>query len=427
MIRQVSELLEALMKEEREKLDEYSLKHGPTIGKMYEGLTSELLGRVIPSSLNLQVHHGIIHDGNGLMSGEIDCMLVKGQGENIPYTDSYKWHIRDVVAVVEVKKTLYSADLRDAFTHLRGVVDSYASYIKSGDGGETFNIEPARKAFSETTGLVAPDYSNVAELGIEMETLFHLFVTEHLSPIRIVLGYHGFKKESSLRKSLLDFLEENKMTQGFGVGSFPQLIVCGDYSLVKLNGYPYSAPMQNSFWNFYVSSITNPVHLILELVWTRLSYEISIADLWGEDLGVENFSMYLSGRIIAAESHIGWEYDYTEISDAILADRIPELDWSPVFVSNLQFVIFNRLCSEGELNIDNKETKDYVESKGLEYSEFIESLTRTGLIAIKNNKMELTTFECSCSILPDGRCAVAENNTGRLSRWLERYMDNRNA
>ena len=137
--------------------------------------------------------------------------------------------------------------------------------------------------------------------------------------------------------------------------------------------------------------------------------------------------MYLSGRIIAAESHIGWEYDYTEISDAILADRIPELDWSPVFVSNLQFVIFNRLCSEGELNIDNKETKDYVESKGLEYSEFIESLTRTGLIAIKNNKMELTTFECSCSILPDGRCAVAENNTGRLSRWLERYMDNRNA
>ena len=360
MIRQVSELLEALMKEEREKLDEYSLKHGPTIGKMYEGLASELLGRVIPSSLNLQVHHGIIHDGNGLMSGEIDCMLVKGQGENIPYTDSYKWHIRDVVAVVEVKKTLYSADLRDAFTHLRGVVDSYASYIKSGDGGETFNIEPARKAFSETTGLVAPDYSNVAELGIEMETLFHLFVTEHLSPIRIVLGYHGFKKESSLRKSLLDFLEENKMTQGFGVGSFPQLIVCGDYSLVKLNGYPYSAPMQNSFWNFYVSSITNPVHLILELVWTRLSYEISIADLWGEDLGVENFSMYLSGRIIAAESHIGWEYDYTEISDAILADRIPELDWSPVFVSNLQFVIFNRLCSEGELNIDNKETKDYV-------------------------------------------------------------------
>ena len=90
-------------------------------------------------------------------------------------------------------------------------------------------------------------------------------------------------------------------------------------------------------------------------------------------------------------------------------------------------MIFNRLCSEGELNIDNKETKDYVESKGLEYSEFIESLTRTGLIAIKNNKMELTTFECSCSILPDGRCAVAENNTGRLSRWLERYMDNRNA
>ena len=67
------------MLEERLKLDEYSLKHGPTIGKMYEGLASNILGRAIPESLGLQLQHGIIHDGTGRMTGGIGnrgrCLL----------------------------------------------------------------------------------------------------------------------------------------------------------------------------------------------------------------------------------------------------------------------------------------------------------------------------------------------------------------
>jgi hypothetical protein len=254
MIHDVSDLLKGIMLEERAKLDAYSLKHGPTIGKMYEGLTSDILGRAIPESLGLQLQHGIIDDGQGAMSGEIDCMLVKGCGEKIPYTESYKWHVKDVIAVIEVKKTLHSADLKDAFEHLRGVADNYGSYVQSDNGDETFNIDPARKAFAETTGLIPPEHQNVDSLGIEMEMLYHTFVMEHLSPIRIVLGHHGFKKESSLREALVSFIEENKMTRGFGVGSFPQLIVSGNYSLVKMNGHPYSAPMDSEFWNFYGSS-----------------------------------------------------------------------------------------------------------------------------------------------------------------------------
>ncbi len=254
------------MLEERLKLDEYSLKHGPTIGKMYEGLASDILGRAIPESLGLQLQHGIIHDGTGRMTGEIDCMLVKSSGEKIPYTDSYKWHVKDVIAVIEVKKTLYSADLKDSFEHLRGVADNYGAYVQSDDENAKFNIGPARKAFSEATGIVPPEHSKVEALGIYMEMLYHTFVMEHLSPIRIVLGYHGFKKESSLREALVSFIEENQMTHGFGVGSFPQLIVCGNYSLIKMNGYPYSAPMDSEFWNFFASSNANPILLILEFI-----------------------------------------------------------------------------------------------------------------------------------------------------------------
>jgi len=420
MIRDVSGLLKGIMAEERSKLDGYSLKHGPTIGKMYEGLASEILGRAIPESLGLQLRHGIIHDGQGKMSGEIDCMLVKGSGEKIPYTDSYKWHVKDVIAVVEVKKSLYSADLKDAFEHLRGIADNYGDYLQSGKCSETFNIGPAKKAFSETTGLVPPEHSKVDSMGIEMEMLYHTFVIENLSPIRIVLGYHGFKKESSLRESLVSFLEKNKLTHGFGVGSFPQLIVCGNYSLIKMNGYPYSAPMDSEFWKFYASSNTNPILLILELIWTRLSYQINVGNLWGEDLSIENFATFLSAKIKTEGGLTGWEYKYTPISEKALKERESESEWSPTEVSSTQFVIFNRLCNGEEENVQNSEFRDYIERQGEDFGVFIESLIKTGLIAQEGDQLQLTTYECQCAILPDGRFVVADNNSGRLTRWINK-------
>jgi hypothetical protein len=427
MIRDVSDLLEGIMLEERAKLDAYSLKHGPTIGKMYEGLTSDVLGRAIPESLGLQLQHGIIHDGEGLMSGEIDCMLVKGSGEKIPYTDSYKWHVKDVITVIEVKKTLYSADLKDSFEHLRGVVDNYGSYVQAGHASETFNINPARKAFSETTGLIPPDHSRVDLLGIEMEMLYHTFVMEHLSPIRIVLGHHGFKKESSLREALATFIEDNKMTAGFGVGSFPQLIVCGKFSLIKMNGYPYSAPMDSEYWNFYASSNANPVLLVLELIWTRLSYQISVENLWGEDLHIENFAQFLSGRIKKVGELTGWEYKYTPISEVVLNERDSVEEWSPTFVSSTQFAIFNSLCNGEEVSLDDKYLKKDVTKEGEDFDSFIESLIKTGLIALREERLQLTTYECLCMILPDGRFAVAENNSGRFTRWVKNQIENSKA
>lgn len=103
MIKEVADFLQALIREEQTKLDGYTLQHRPTIGKMYEGLTSEILKKSIPASLNLRVVNGFIQFGHDELSGEMDCMLVQGEGEQIPYTDSYKWHIDNVLAVIEVK------------------------------------------------------------------------------------------------------------------------------------------------------------------------------------------------------------------------------------------------------------------------------------------------------------------------------------
>ncbi len=157
MITKVSSILQGFIDQETKKLDEYSLRHGPTIGKMYEGLASNVLNRAIPDFLGLEIKSGFIHDGASKITGEIDCMLVKGIGEQIPHTTSYKWHIKDVIAVFEVKKNLYSADLRDAFGHLRDVLETHSQYVLSGKGKETYDISSVERAFSLITGIIAPE------------------------------------------------------------------------------------------------------------------------------------------------------------------------------------------------------------------------------------------------------------------------------
>ena len=100
MISIVAELLEAFRRKEAELLDKQDITHAPTIGRMYEGLTREVLERSIPTDLDLRVVSGFITNDSGELSKQIDCMLVIGEGEQIPYTDDYKYHISNVIAVI---------------------------------------------------------------------------------------------------------------------------------------------------------------------------------------------------------------------------------------------------------------------------------------------------------------------------------------
>jgi hypothetical protein len=425
MIKKVSSILRGFIDQELNKLNEYSLSHGPTIGKMYEGLTSEVLNRSIPESLGLEIKSGFIHDDAGNMTGEIDCMLVIGKGEKIPHTNSYKWHVKDVIAVFEVKKELYSSDLRDAFQHLRKVLENYSQYVASGKGHELYDIKSARRSFAEITGIIAPEHKAVSKLPIEYETIYHILVMEFLSPVRIILGYHGFKSEFALRKALIDFLGSNLGHRGFGVGSFPQLIICDRHSLVKLNGQPYTAPMRGDYWNFYTSSRTNPVRLILEFIWTRLSRRYNIGGLWGEDLDFENFIFFLSGKIKKTGDEIGWDYKYTQIKDETLRAEQASIPWEPCYLTDTQFVILNRLCEGKTERIDNTDLIQYLIDNGEDIKEFVESLQRTRLVALDGKELKLTTEKYQCVVLPNGKIAAAENNTGRLTRWISKFIDKR--
>src|SRR4051812_38842312 len=108
MIRTVADLLTKLLEVERERLDAMKLPHAPTIGGMYEGLSRKLLDKALPVE-GLRVVPGFIQDPAGNWSKQLDCLVVKGEGKEIPYQEARIFPLDDVIAVIEVKKNLYTA------------------------------------------------------------------------------------------------------------------------------------------------------------------------------------------------------------------------------------------------------------------------------------------------------------------------------
>lgn len=115
MISDMASLLKAFLDTEALKIAEQGITHGPTIGDMYEGLARETLSRTIPGGLDIRVVKGFIESVNGSLSSQIDCMIVTGEGRQLPHTDSYVWPIGDVLVVIEIKKNLYGKELRSSF------------------------------------------------------------------------------------------------------------------------------------------------------------------------------------------------------------------------------------------------------------------------------------------------------------------------
>ncbi len=423
MIRTVADFLHQLMDVEVARLDAIDIEHGPTIGDMYEGLSADLLQRAVPEQLGLQIVEGFITDGLGNRSGQVDCMLVRGSGEPIPYTTAFVWPVKDVIAVFEIKKTLYHDDLVDAFGKLRAVKDLDRAYKASlRTQVDTVDIRSAQRAFAETTRLVAPSYEELSALSLTHQLIFHTLVSEQLGPVGIVVGYHGYASEKAFRKSLLRHLHAKINTHGYGPGSFPQLMISGRYSLVKANGQPYSARMHGDWWPFYFSSRVKPLLLVLEYVWTRLDLEFGIGGLWGEDLALEKLNQFLLTQAAEEGDRIGWRHKWVDLDEAQLTGSDDLEPWQPESLSIEQFVVITRLCEGHRVFLDDDDFLGYLGEQGVDLEEVRASLLDTGLVAMAGTEMELITDRCRTAVLPDGRLIAGEDNTGRLTRWIARHL-----
>src|SRR5215831_13002348 len=114
---------------------------------------------------------------------------------------------------------------------------------------DSLNLVPAFQAFARLTGRYPRSYDDAAAMPEHLGFIFHTLVVEQFSPVRIIFGYEGYIDEFGLRDGFVKFIQGNLATpKGFGIGSFPNLIVCRENSLLKMNGQPYISPMADDWW-----------------------------------------------------------------------------------------------------------------------------------------------------------------------------------
>jgi hypothetical protein len=351
-------------------------------------------------------------------------MVVTGEGTRIPYTDKLKFFLDDVVAVIQVKKNLYANDLKSGYANLTSVTGFNAMKGRP--------VTLLEDAFQSTTRRPLPDHDDVDSLPWEIQQIYHTLVMELVYPARIILGYDGFKSQSSLRKSFKSFLE-GKMdagpAKGFGIFSFPSLVCCGRHCLVKANGMPFHSPMQeDGFWPVFVSTTANPVEMLLQVIWTRLVYGKKIpASVFDDDDLLQPVSRFIDARPAKSGEIAGWAYRVTDLSEDVLDKTShPPNKWQPVFVDETQFVVVNDLCKKGEVDTEEEDFKNFLANSGYTVEKLVSSLNSVGIAGLKGSILVLLTRGCQCAILPDGRYAVAENISGQLTRWIMEYMAEQN-
>lgn len=419
MINSIADLLKDFVNAEVAVLNKQDIKHPPTIGSMYEGLTKEIFNKSIFNGLDLRVVNNSFIKG---CNTEFDVMLVIGKGDKIPYIESFKYNPENVIAIVQSKKNLYSKDIRESHDNLKFLIEYYKEIE-----GEQFHLELLNDSFRGTCRKHLFSRES-EELTFEEEYVYESLRIDALLPVRIIWGYNGFKSESNLRESFYEYISDNittnfkKPTKYFGPHNFANLTICGDFSIIKNNGMPFISPMKDdNYWPFLTTSSYNPTKYFLEVIWTRLSYKFKLPmEIFGEDLELEPSTRFIDGRVLKIENSVGWELNYTPLSNTFLKKNSNPTKWKPAVLDEIQFVVISRLCREIEIDIENNiELENYVlNGRYNSFDEFIQKLKETGLITILGKKLMLLTDECGCIILPDGRYIAGENKSGRLINWL---------
>lgn len=424
MIDTVAQLLNEFKNKEIEMLRKYHIVNHPTIiGSMYENLTKEILHKSLFKDINLRVASGKIKNEktNGL-SLEIDCMLVYGEGDKIPYTDKHIYDSSQVIAVIEVKKNLFSRELKDSYQNLLSVLNTIDYESRQHDYYHTLHKGVYKVLCHEE--LYTKE--ELEKLPIEKQMIYHSLALEAYLPLRIVWGYEGFKSEFNLRESFVKYLEssipEIGYKKGFSPLSIPSLVICNNYSLIKNNGIPFAYPItDNNLWKVYASSNYNPVYFFLEIIWTKLHFMFGISsEIFGEDMRVDSVHNFLDCEPVKIERDdvLGWNWIYREFPEDALDKPLSHRLWEPTILTYEQFVILQLILKDGSVSIDG-ELIDFLLKSNINIENFLLSISKVGLFYVRDNQI-LTLYEnFLMGITTDGRYFADDNSTGKVSRWIE--------
>ncbi|WP_412473623.1 DUF6602 domain-containing protein [Halobacteriovorax sp. YZS-1-1] len=418
MIKSFIEIIENIADREKEILNESDETHPGIIGQMYEGLTAELVKKLsvdIFSDLGLKVSKGVVVDSDGTESGQIDCMLVVGDGEQIPYTDNYRYDVNDVVAVFEVKKTINKTEMRKSMTHLRKICDLVPS--------KSFQANLFERAFLAVVGEPARKLEVVHKEKQDHKAVMHSFLAlESVLPLRIAIGFNGFATESGFRSSFLDILGEHEGKKGGSPFSLPSLIISNNYSIVKLTGMPFSASELSKEWDLLASSSSSGIECLVELIWTRLNFYFGVpAEVFGDDLEVPVMMPLL--RAFYREDKKGWEYSAIEMTEAKLKEArdYESEDWFPPEISDCERLYLACLSSNPGIHYKDKRLKRIALRYGTTAAKVFRSLNDKRIVYKRNGNVDYLTTELAIIFHPSGKSYALDMADTKASLWMQKY------
>ncbi|RWU10655.1 DUF6602 domain-containing protein [Pedobacter chitinilyticus] len=425
-INTLADLLMQIRDAESKVIDARGIEHAPTIGAMYEGLTQRMLNETILDGLGVKVvRNSFIRFAPGLVSKEFDIMVIEGEGTPIPYLEEqFEVELRQVIAVIQVKKTLNPKQFKDGILNLRNIVET-ADLLDVGVSTK-YQHDMYASAFHSITGesLVFGNKLRKHFSSVTREGVFYALKWEAVLPARILLGYNGYKTEGGLRNVFCGFLKpDGKSAETRVWGSsplhLPNLIVCGDTSIIKNNGLPYILPMTEDQWIVYTSTFGNPMMHLIEVIWSRMCYMYGLnPEIFGEDLTVKGVNTFISTNVVNINGQRSWNFHYYSVPKQRLSKVSADRDWAPVKLDREQFRVIGYLCENGRLQVNriNACLRDY--NLKVDEVSFVKDLTATGLVyLIDHQVIALATIRCQTVTTKDG-FFCADNNTGRLSRWV---------
>jgi len=428
MISTISDLLEkfkeyALLKIEH---DDNDINHTVAIGDNFEGLTAELLNKAIFKNLNLKmVQRSFVYNDRGIMSRELDCILVVGDGQKMSFANRYKYHIKDVIAVIQVKKNLYANDIDDSHHNLRSIIN-----VSEPRDAEIFIWRLHRDAYKLLTSKELPNKERRERFTDRENIIYHYLMMEAFHPLRIVIGYHGYTTEYGLREGFtkkLEVISKNGPVRGYSPGSFPNLLICGNSTIIKNNGMPMGIPLSDEEFYFHIltTSHGNSMYHLLEMIWTRLSYKFGISsDIFGDDFDIEAIHPFISckERKIDKENW-GWEFLYHPLTRKQLSMPLVSTPWTPTEIDMDKYLILNILIKIGTIIINtDKYFLKFIKTNKLNPEKVIKELCEAKLVYVDEGKMGLLVDELNTVLTPDGNIFAGENRCGEMTSYFSKQI-----
>lgn len=422
-LRMMADALKAIMDREKAILDEHEVKHGPTIGDMYEGLTKSILERLNLSALGLKVVSGFMRAGE-ILSGQIDCMIVMGEGEKIQYLERYIYPARQVLAVIEIKKTIYSNQFEEAYGQLADVLRISKLDLNLQEAENSLEFSTTRPAleYMKLFGERPPRYEDNKNLPLAKRMVYQWLVNEHVVPLRIAIGYYGFKTQSSFRAAISSFYDGKENLPGYGVREMPHLVISENSSVLKTTGLPYSGAWHDEAgWLWLCSSDANPALLMLELLIDRIDRVLGITIDRGEDINLEVNNPLVSSMPVSLQERTLYVTHHV-VPAREIHEAGSEGHWHPYKLSLEEKELLELISEFGSLPVEGRTLNSFKSRHEIADLYLFMSNILKARVILQTGSI-CTVYPGMVIVKVQGELYCADNSGDRLAQWVNLRSD----